>query len=494
LKNDISKEKALKRQLHVEAMKSCYGKLRSALRPNGIRGGILTMVKVKVQGELIAYTEKGDVHRECLSHNRKHFNQAAGTPWTIYPLSELGTKATKFKVDKMPDGRKVCLPADTFLETRTIQEILQTSDILPPGANIRADISITDFVEAIQAWNENTTTSPSGRHLGHYKLLVTVFKDEFAKQELKDKAEEILHLFVSLLNLASTKGFALDRWKTVINVMIYKKPGVYLIDRLRVIHLFEADYNFVIGLIFGRRALYSGVEQHTLHPSQWAQPGRQCADVVVMRELTLAMAHMLKIELGGFENDAAACYDRILMNMTGTAFERMGVPEGPLRLQDEVVLNVIRFLKTGFGITNDSYTSDDLYRIYGVGQGSKAGPVSWARVSSILFQAQELLGHGVKFDCPERIIYHARHSDGFVDETMGYFCDQSAWLSQPPTTKDLFQGLQNDTNMGATTTVLRRTLGNQKMQVLHGTMEIRSDRTSEDANGSGTGYTRVSSV
>jgi hypothetical protein len=49
---------------------------------------------------------------------------------------------------------------------------------------------------------------------------VTVYKDKFAKQELKDKAEEILQLFVSLLNLASTKGFALDRWKTVINVMI----------------------------------------------------------------------------------------------------------------------------------------------------------------------------------------------------------------------------------------------------------------------------------
>jgi hypothetical protein len=79
--------------------------------------------------------------------------------------------------------------------------------------------------------------------------------------------------------------------------------------------------------------------------------------------------------------------------MPGAAFERMGVPEGPLRLQEDVVLNDIHFLKTGFGITIDSYTtSDDLYRIYGVGQGSKAGPVSWARVSSILFQAQEILG------------------------------------------------------------------------------------------------------
>jgi hypothetical protein len=114
LQNDISRGKALKRQLHVEAMKACYRKLRSALRPTGLRGGI-TKVEVKIDGKLVAYTEKADVYRECLNRNKQHFNQAAGTPWTIYPLSEVGTKATKFKVDKMPDGRAVRLPADTFL-------------------------------------------------------------------------------------------------------------------------------------------------------------------------------------------------------------------------------------------------------------------------------------------------------------------------------------------------------------------------------------------
>jgi hypothetical protein len=183
LQDDISREKALKRQLHVEAMKSCYKKLRSALRPNRLRGGI-TKVEVKVNETLVAYTEKADVHRECLQRNRKHFNQAAGTPFTIYPLSEVGTKATKFKMDKMPDGRSVRMLLDTFLETNTIIDLLQSSKI-PAEANISADISLDDFVSAIQVWNENTSTSPSGRHLGHYKLLVNVFKDKLAKPVLK---------------------------------------------------------------------------------------------------------------------------------------------------------------------------------------------------------------------------------------------------------------------------------------------------------------------
>jgi hypothetical protein len=66
----------------------------------------------------------------------------------------------------------------------------------------------------------------------------------------------------------------------------------------------------------------------------------------------------------------------------------------PLRLQEQNLLNVIHYLKTGFGISQASYTSDSMSRIYGVGQGSKAGPVTWAAVSSILFEAQDLLGTG----------------------------------------------------------------------------------------------------
>jgi hypothetical protein len=107
------------------------------------------------------------------------------------------------------------------------------------------------------------------------------------------------------------------------------------------------------------------------------------------------MSQMLKIDLAGFENDATACYDRLLMNLMGAAFERMGVPEAPLRLQDDVLLNVIHYLRTAsFGITIDSYTSDSMFRIFGVGQGSKAGPISWARVSSLLFRLKKFLDTG----------------------------------------------------------------------------------------------------
>ena len=86
-----------------------------------------------------------------------------------------------------------------------------------------------------------------------------------------------------------------------------------------------------------------------------------------MRELTLAVAKLTKTPIGGFENDASACYDRIVMNLVSAIFDRMGVPIGPLRLQEQTFQRITHFFKTGFGKSNASYTSDALSWIYGVG-------------------------------------------------------------------------------------------------------------------------------
>ena len=76
-------------------------------------------------------------------------------------------------------------------------------------------------------------------------------------------------------NVALTYGHVYDRWKHIISVMIEKKPGLFLLEKLRTINLFEADYNWLLGLIFGLRMVYSAEDQQQLSDSQWgARPGR----------------------------------------------------------------------------------------------------------------------------------------------------------------------------------------------------------------------------
>jgi hypothetical protein len=99
-------------------------------------------------------------------------------------------------------------------------------------ANISSIISLMDFISAIKVWNEKTSTSPSGRHLGHYKLLVKSYQDKNAAPALRAATGEILQIMVGIMDLASERGFTLDRWTKVVNVMIYKKVGVYLVHHL----------------------------------------------------------------------------------------------------------------------------------------------------------------------------------------------------------------------------------------------------------------------
>ena len=144
-----------------------------------------------------------------------------GTPFTILPLSGVGVSATPFKTTSLLDGTRVQIPADTFLGAKTILELLERQLPGAKNAKISSLISMDDFTSAIHGRKEQTSTSPSGRHLGRYKLLVKTFRDPHAAPKIKDAAGEILHLMVDILDLASEKGVILDRWTIVVNVMIY---------------------------------------------------------------------------------------------------------------------------------------------------------------------------------------------------------------------------------------------------------------------------------
>jgi hypothetical protein len=70
--------------------------------------------------------------------------------------------------------------------------------------------------------------------------------------------------------------------------------------------------------------------------------------------------------------------------------------------------------------------------------------VTWAAVSSLLFEAQYLLGTGVSFRNPTQTIAHNRNSDGIVDDTTGYHGRQPHWIRHCPSISTEFQGLKRD--------------------------------------------------
>ena len=119
---------------------------------------------------------------------------------------------------------------------------------------ISAFISLGDVKKCVKPWKETTSTSPSGRHLGHYKT--SILDDDVAQ------------LHVDMINFPITYGFAPERWTRSVSPLIEKDEGIPLLTRLRVIHLFEADYNLFLKLIYGRRMVKNGERKEAMNNQQ----------------------------------------------------------------------------------------------------------------------------------------------------------------------------------------------------------------------------------
>jgi hypothetical protein len=76
-----------------------------------------------------------------------------------------------------------------------------------------------------------------------------------------------------------------------------------------VIHLFEADYNFTLKLLWGKRLVYQGEDNNCFGHQQFARPGHQSIDAVHKKTLTYDLSRIMAVNLGVFDNDATGCYD-----------------------------------------------------------------------------------------------------------------------------------------------------------------------------------------
>jgi hypothetical protein len=111
---------------------------------------------------------------------------------------------------------------------QVIKELAMPEEIKVLGKKIDCEISEEDFLLGIKGWKESTSTSPSGRHLGHYKAIVTdpdLKKQDPEKSHLRERETHFVLALVKMLNLLLKYGFAPKRWCTSVTVMIEKDPG-----------------------------------------------------------------------------------------------------------------------------------------------------------------------------------------------------------------------------------------------------------------------------
>lgn len=107
-----------------------------------------------------------------------------------------------------------------------------------------------EFESKFKHWKETTYTNP-GRHLGHYLALIKprgVKDGDPEKPKIKTMRKDILKMRLGIINYCLKFGYSLTRWQNSITMMIEKEPGNPKLHRLRVIHIYETDYNLILGV------------------------------------------------------------------------------------------------------------------------------------------------------------------------------------------------------------------------------------------------------
>ncbi len=107
----------------------------------------------------------------CLQQrNRIHFTQAHGTPFTVPLLSDhLGFCGDGVQSDHILNGTH-----DLSSYSDSVRLLLRHMQYTQEMAEDTSRPTISDevFTDKLKVWTESTTTSPSGIHLGHYKVLI----------------------------------------------------------------------------------------------------------------------------------------------------------------------------------------------------------------------------------------------------------------------------------------------------------------------------------
>lgn len=309
--------------------------------------------------------EREEIERHLIAYNRASFRAASASPLGKGVIHDALTYSSlsPASVDLLSGET----PADWHQDDQSLREFLASFTIPPTvqaAGTIPTEITADDVIYGFRKWRESTSTSPSGRHLGHYRSLI--------------QHPVLLDCFVKFLNIAISNGIAVPRWSNATNVMIEKDRGQPRIHRLRIIHLFEADMNFFLKLQWGHRLVRRALQCDLLHSGQHGSiPQRMALDPIMLTQLTTDLCRILKHDFLRFDNDASACYDRIIVALAMLAARKCGMPEQAVRTHANALFFMRYTVKTMYGVSTENYHGTVFEPLFGTGQRSGASPAAW---------------------------------------------------------------------------------------------------------------------
>ncbi len=291
-----SKIRAIKQQMQRENSKKVWYLIKRTVKDS--QSPNILKVQQVINGEVQEFHEQDEIEKSIQEECEVRFTLAHSAPIMSNLL-----------------GEKLRYLSDEGIARQIITGTYEISDELDPATKMilgeigqmgvkmvnkdAAKIVITpeDFKQFWRRVNEFTSSSMSGVHYGHYKAAAM---DEFSTQ-----------LLAQQLTIIARSGVPPESWSVGLQVMLEKIAGVCLVNKLRAIQLYEADFNFYNQFVFGRKAMNTITENGFLPEELFSQKGSTAEDAKFNKTLTTNISRQSRTPMTIVSADAAYFYDRV---------------------------------------------------------------------------------------------------------------------------------------------------------------------------------------
>jgi exonuclease III len=373
------KSTIIRNLIRIEDQKAMYSKLgRITKKKENLQ---ITSIKVKRNGVSKELSSKEDVEDAIIQENKSKYHQTENyCPFLEEPLlSDFGQYGEGKGTEQVLNGTYECHESiDEY--TRDYLRLCKRTNSLT-----NQERSTEDFKTSWKKIDEKT----SSRHLhfGHFKAACS------------NELNILVHYVLAEIPFRS--GYSPKRWQTATNVMILKKSGVFDVNKLRTIVLFEADFN-QNNKHFGRSMMKHTVSQGSIATEQYSVPGKKCIDHVVNRRLIFDIVRYQKSSFAMTSCDLKSCYDRVAHSPAALAMKSYGISSYPIESMFSTIQDIEYVTRTVFGDSNKRFGGQEEFsaKPQGLGQGNGAGPSTWSVVSSKMFEVLHSRNCATSFTSP----------------------------------------------------------------------------------------------
>ena len=291
---------------------------------------------------------------------------------------------------------------------------LKQQDFVGTGNIISTTISTEDWISGWMKMRESTASAPGG-HYGHYKTAAVVAR---LPRDHPEHTRVLAEVYANMLSLPLAHGFAPTRWQYCVDAILEKIPGKPRIEKLRIIMLYEADFNFVLKLIWGRRLIRHAERYRCLGTANHgSRAGRQTIDALMEKLLLYEYARLTRTSLITIDNDAKSCYDRIIKSLAMIACVGVGLPLMAAAMHNKTHHGMVHVIKTRHGELKP-YSGTEDEPLEGSGQGSGASPAIWLLYSISLLNAFRQFSPGMHMSSPFETLLVVILAIFYVDDGM----------------------------------------------------------------------------